>query len=1016
MASSQTNQDSCFDMTINELFEIQAEKTPKNTALIFKNSKLSYRELNESANRLARAIRKHYHTLYLKDIEPDTLIGICMNRGLNMIIAMLGILKAGCAYIPLDPSYPRDRLRFMMNDTNAPIVVTEHILLEKLLFLNEGDFGVISLDGGWDFISRFPGETPSRINKSRNLAYVIYTSGSTGKPKGVMIEHIGIVNLSENDRKVRKFDHNTRMLQFSSINFDSATAEIYPTLTSGGTLHIAEDNIRKNPALLINYIKTRSITDISLTPAILKLMPREELPSLKSLLIGGDICDRDTMDFWSRNRLFINAYGPTECSVCATECIYDSNRLHNEIGFPINNVKVYILDGNMKPVCPGEAGELYIGGVGVSRGYLNRPDLNETRFIENPFSSDEDKASSINNRLYKSGDLARLLNDGSHEFLGRLDLQVKINGFRIEPEEIETVLSSHSRITDCAVIPYGDESNKRLAAYYIPAKNASLSLKTLRSHLLMHLPEYMIPSVFIETDSLPLSPEGKVDRKNLPLPTEEKIKSMIMPSDSFRKSRISWKPGLSYNETENTLINIWKDLLKIDKININDNFYEIGGNSILTVRMLSRVKSTLNTDIDLINMFTKPTISALASYIDGKEQASSIEEDNLTIALNDAKTYISIVNSEESQQFKNENILITGITGFLGVHILDELISKTEANIHCIVIGKNDAEIKNKISNNFIYYGKEYLINNPRINIIKWNLEKNLIEIGTEIIQSLENTIDNIYHCGALVHHIYDYGRLKSLNVKATVDLIKIAARGKKKKFNFISTLGAACIKDNEGKNCEIVASNMPTTRNGYMLSKWVCERILAREAENGMEINIFRPGNITGNSNDGKCNPEKNHALLLLKGCIEMKAAPDWKRSVEMTPVDILSNAIFHLSQNSSGYNIFNMNNPVEINWVDYISFFLKKGFRMELLPLEKWREKYLDTITEENAMFSLKEFYLKARNDLIHAEYVPFYRWNSKEVQQKLKEAGIKYPDNYDDHLNITTEFLIKSGFLNI
>ncbi|MEW6363167.1 MAG: amino acid adenylation domain-containing protein [Acidobacteriota bacterium] len=508
------------DTTAHALFEAQAARTPDSTAVVCGDERFTYRELDERANRVAHAIRAMYAKLAGRPFSADTLVGLCMSRRADLITGMLAILKAGGAFVPLDPAYPERRLKYMMDDAGAPIVVSEHGCLEQLLFLNRGEYGVISIDGGWPAIQRHSAKIPAPLSSARSLAYLMYTSGSTGRPKGALIEHRGMVNCVLNEARVRGFGPQSRCLQSSSIAFDAAVLEIWPALLSGSELHLVQEDVRRDSIELIRYMSDRGITHAFFTPALLRALPRADLPSLRSLVVAGDVCDADTMGYWSRGRALYNAYGPTETTVAATMCQYGEGKLATEIGGPIANVALYVLDQYRNPTPVGVPGELYIGGDGVTRGYHNWPELTAERFLENPFATDEDRAQRRNLRMYRTGDRVRWLSNGSLEFLGRVDCQVKIRGFRIEPGEIEAALAAHPEVRSCAVMPYGDGADRRLAAYFVPVAGAAVTADSITAHLRLTLPEYMIPSAFVELEALPLSPSGKVDRNALPAPRQ----------------------------------------------------------------------------------------------------------------------------------------------------------------------------------------------------------------------------------------------------------------------------------------------------------------------------------------------------------------------------------------------------------------------------------------------------------------------------------------------------------------
>ncbi len=453
------------DKTYVELFEEQAVKTPGQMAVSYRDQALCYRELNERANQLAHVIREKYRMLWREEVQGDTLIGLYVDRSANMIVGMLGIMKAGGAYVPFDSADPVERLKFKINDCGCRMVLTSTEKVKDLLFLTETETLPLSLDGGYRTeIEKAPADNPIHINKPTDLAYVIYTSGSTGRPKGVMIEHRTLINLCYANRKLLRIDPESRVLQFASPAFDASVWEIFPALAFGAPLFIVDDATRKSSEALSGYLRDNRVSLATLPPAYLPLMPEMDLPHLKTLIVAGDVCGPHLFELWGKNRRMINAYGPTESTVCATLHEFESGDSHINIGGPIPNVKVYILDEGLRPVPVGTEGELYIGGECLARGYFNRPKLTAERFILNPFAGGEDKA---NSRLYKTGDLARWLPQGEIEFVGRNDFQVKIRGFRIELGEIENRLTKFPKIEQCVVTVHEEAGNKDLCAYYV---------------------------------------------------------------------------------------------------------------------------------------------------------------------------------------------------------------------------------------------------------------------------------------------------------------------------------------------------------------------------------------------------------------------------------------------------------------------------------------------------------------------------------------------------------------------
>lgn len=577
---------------IHQLFEAQAERTPDNIAVVFENQQLTYRELNEQANQLAHYIQK-------LGVQPEVLVGICVERSLSIAIGILAILKAGGAYVPLDPNYPSERLEFILQDTQTPVLLTQQSLLQDL---PSTQAKIICLDSDWETIASESQDNPAVAMTSANLAYVIYTSGSTGKPKGVQITHQNLVNSTQ-----ARFNYYQEpvggFLLLSSFAFDSSVAGIFWTLCSGGTLVFPQVDGEQNISYLLNLISQNQVTHLlglpSLYKVILEQASQQELSSLRSAIAAGESCPPELiirhLEKLPQAHLF-NEYGPTEATVWSSVYHCCSPEIANSvpIGRPIANTQIYLLDRNLHPVPWGVAGEVYIGGDNLARGYLNRPDLTAERFIPNPFNE--------GSRLYKTGDLARYLPDGNIEFLGRIDQQVKIRGFRIELGEIETALAQHPSIRENLVIARAENSTqKRLVAYIVPQPGqVTPNLRELHHFLAEKLPEYMLPSAFVRINNIPRLPNGKIDLKALPEPKLSGI--FLVPRTAIEK----------------TLADIWAQVLRLEQVGIQDNFFELGGDSILSIQIVARANQA-GLQLTPKQVFDYPTIAALAAVVSTNE-------------------------------------------------------------------------------------------------------------------------------------------------------------------------------------------------------------------------------------------------------------------------------------------------------------------------------------------------------------------------------------------------------------
>jgi amino acid adenylation domain-containing protein len=586
---------------LHQLFENQVERTPEAVAVVFEDEQLSYRELNRRANQLA-------HHLITLGVKPETLVGICVERSIEMIVGLLGILKAGGAYVPLDPAYPQARLAFMLEDAQVSVLLTQQPWLDILT--EPRPASIVCLDTDWQAICQQSEENPQSLASVNNLAYVIYTSGSTGRPKGVLIEHRGLCNLALAQSRCFGVNNDSRVLQFFSLNFDGSIWEIVMALASGAALYLGKREALLPGPPLLEQLREQAITTVTLPPSVLASLTVETLPSLQTIIVAGEACSAELVTRWRSGRRFFNAYGPTETTVCATifECTEDGSQKSPPIGIPIANLQVYVLDAQLQLVPIGVPGELYVGGRGLARGYLNRPALTAEKFIPNPFGGGTPKT-----RLYKTGDLVRYLPDGNLEFLGRIDHQVKIRGFRIELGEIEALLSQHPSVQETAVIVREDRpGDKRLVAYVVQTEEVYQTeevLLLLRRFLKEKLPDYMVPSALVLLEALPLTPNGKIDHKALPKP--EGLRADLETSYVAPQTEIEHKIAL-----------IWQKVLDIKKVGTHDNFFDLGGNSLLFIQVQEQLVSVLNQDISVITLFQYPTISALVHYLEHNEPIS----------------------------------------------------------------------------------------------------------------------------------------------------------------------------------------------------------------------------------------------------------------------------------------------------------------------------------------------------------------------------------------------------------
>ncbi len=605
------------DISIHQLFESQVEKTPDAIAVIFGEEKLTYFELNNKANQLA-------HYLQKLGVKPENLVGISVERSLEMVVGLLGIIKAGAAYVPLDSRYPSERLAYMISDSQLSVLLTQESLLTSL---PEHQAQVVCLDRDWGAIAEFSTANFSSGVTPENLGYIIYTSGSTGKPKGVAMSQRALVNLIMWQKEEGNVGEGARTLQFSPISFDVSFQDFFATWHSGGTLVLVSQEVRRDSFALMEFMVETQIERIFLPFVALQQLslvaPQcQVLPPLREIVTAGEQLQVTPDLVAMMNRLpnckLQNQYGPSESHVVSAYTLEGAAENWPKlppIGRPIANVRLYIFDKNLEPVPIGVPGELYIGGVSVANGYLNRPDLTAEKFITvqgNREQGTGKREEEIGNRLYKTGDLSRYLSDGNIEFLGRIDNQVKIRGFRIEIGEIETTLSQHPIVKEAVVLAREDQpGNKRLVAYIVPETETTQDVvPKLKQYLKEKLAEYMVPSAFVVLSELPLTSSGKINRRGLPAPDI----SSFSQSDNFVAPR---------DKTEEQLAQMWSEILNINPVGVKSNFFELGGHSLLAVNLMAKIQQRFGKQLPLSTLFTNPTIEDLGSLIRGESQVTS---------------------------------------------------------------------------------------------------------------------------------------------------------------------------------------------------------------------------------------------------------------------------------------------------------------------------------------------------------------------------------------------------------
>ncbi|MBE9167114.1 thioester reductase domain-containing protein [Pleurocapsales cyanobacterium LEGE 06147] len=1033
------------DKCIHQLFEIQVNKTPNEIAVVFESEKLTYSQLNQKANRLAN---------YLKQtgVKPETLVGLYTERSLDTIIGLLGILKAGAAYLPLDPALPTEGLAFRLQDANVSILLTQQTLLSKIPANTEC---VICLDTDWETIARENLENLQTTVQPDNLVYAIYTSGSTGTPKAVAIEHGQLVNYLYSIVERLNLSTGASFATVSTFAADLGNTAIFPALCTGGCLHIISQETASDPQALTNYCQRYSIDYLKIVPshlsALLASSPQGDFLPRKQLILGGEASNWELIAKIKQQKndcQIVNHYGPTETTVGVLtyqiepesdrksvlhhhemvkvdretrrlgdgENIFYSNQKITPtvpIGKPLPNTQVYVLDEQLQPIPIGVPGELYIGGVQVSRGYLNRPELTKEKFIKNPFI---EQLTSDNKHLlpflYKTGDRVRYLPDGNIEFLGRIDRQVKIRGFRIELGEIETKLQQHSGVQSAVVIAKEESlDNKRLIAYIITDpqfrllhRNQETAIaKELRSFCLTQFPEYMIPSAFVTLKALPLTANGKVDYQALPTPeqTRPELEQLYIAPRS---------------PLEQQLAKIWTEVLGLEKIGIHDDFFELGGHSLLITQLLAKVRNAFKVELPLKDLFDAPTIADLAERLKDWETRETTLDLHSEVVLD-----ANIVPSDRSLNIATipNAILLTGATGFLGAFLLNKLLQQTSADIYCLIRAENTTLAQKRLENKL----KSYLLwdesFHQRIIPIIGDLSQPLLGLSTNRFEEIASVVDVIYHNGAWVNFTYPYSQLKAANVLGTQEVLRLAAI-RVKPVHFISTIGVVGAAD---PKLETVKEDTPidiseNIESGYTQSKWVAEKLVTIARDRGIPVSIYRPGRISGHSQTGVCNPD-DHTFRMIRGCIQLGSVPQDDSLVNLTPVDYAVGAIVHLSSQPELLGkTFHIFNPQPTPWKEVVNSVISLGYPLRQIDYQQWRKQLLTAVEKspDNALFPLMSTFAESQTANTNTEESINQKLDDQNTMTGLAETSIICPPCDHQLLSAYFAYLIGNGFLKI
>ncbi len=989
-------------ISIPAYFEQIAAKHANAIALRYEAEPLSYDQLNIKANQLAR------HLLSF-GVKKGDFVGISLSRSFDLIIGILAIIKTGAAYVPLDVSYPFDRKRYIVQDTGMKVILTHEA--DKKQF-SEDTVQFLCLDTDKALFENYPGGNLSaegiQIN-ARDTIVVIYTSGSTGRPKGVELDHQGILRLVCNTNwfSIRPED---RMIQLANISFDALRLELWGPLLNGATLCIFP---QKELSLteLGEFLIEEKITHAFFTARLFNLLIEHQLHALKNILFlasGGETMSvyhaKAALQALPHCRL-VNAYGPTENSVIS--CAYRIERLEEieksvPIGPPIANTDVYIFNSFLQ-LCPiGVIGEICLGGDGVANGYLNRPDLTAEKFIQNPFGKGQ---------LYRTGDYGRLLPSNDIDYSGRIDHQVKIRGFRIELGEIEGILHENPKVQNCLVIAREDTpGEKKLIAYVVPRDSQKPSSQELYDFLKSKLPAFMLPSFFVMMDTFPLTPNGKIDLKALPSP------DML-----HRKLSVSERPE---TPLEIAISQMWCTLINIESIGKKDNFFSLGGHSITAAKLSAILSRTLNINVPVSLIFEESTLEKYAQRIEqtleeGKKQKSHLTSADLfwiwryREAELDPEIQVPPGKLPTHEQYAApQKILLTGATGFVGAFMLNELLTETEAQVHCLVRAASQEEGLKRIEKAL----HNYRLWNPsfahRITVLKGDLDRPFLGLEKELFDALSREMDTIFHVGALVNHALPFLKLKPPNVLGTQEVLRFACNHKIKPLHFISTPDVF----EWDKPCLLFEdTDIEQGRrlfNGYGQSKWVAEKLVMIARSRGLPASIYRLGRVSGDSGSGASNADDFLWRMAEAACV-LKLVPEVGLKENVTPVDFACRAIRFIASREENIGAqYHVMNPRQSSYHEIFHWFKQMGYPLQFIPYHQWLHALSAMSAESDKARLQASVSLFSEIDLTHSAL--FAKFDCSHLLSALKGTKMQCPELDAPLLKKYVDYFISIGFL--
>ncbi|GAA1217523.1 hypothetical protein GCM10009665_04230 [Kitasatospora nipponensis] len=1025
----------------------QAARAPQALAVLAEDGELSYRELDARSDRLARE-------LLGLGMRPGAVLPVCLPRGADLVVALLAVLKAGGAYLPLDPTHPDRRLVQLVQDSGAELLLTSRGHRRRFA---GGPAATVVVEEQREPSPEADREPPPDPALATDPAYLIYTSGTTGTPKGVLVAHRSLVFTLERVADAYALAPGDRVLQLAALGFDTSLEQIFATLLSGATLVLGGATTWA-PTDLLDRLPRLGITVADLTPAywhhFLSLLPdHDPTPlGLRLVIVGGDTVHADDCRTCLRRlpaARLVNAYGVTEAAVTSTlgevtlAVLDAAPAAPVPIGKPLPGTRVHLLDAELRPVRPGEKGEIHLGGPGVALGYWGRPGLTAERFLPDPY------ADVPGERMYRTGDAGRWRPDGNLELLGRFDDQVKVRGFRVDPIEVESVLAAHPSVRMVRVCPdEGGESERTLTAFYTLADRTDTDAGSrragLRRYLAERLPEFMVPAEFVLLDRMPLTPAGKIDRRRLPR-SEPLLRRRAQEVDGAAAraggaggagaggvSGVNGSNGATGSSAARRgVAQLWSEVLGVEQVHDGDDFFALGGNSLLLMEMLARARIMFGIEVTRIRFLTRsllrdPRMTAFAAAIDTARAGAVAAAGGSVDALADAALGDGLQRTGGHPRPRRERpaeLLLTGATGFCGVHLLDTLLAETDARIHCLVRAPDEEHALERLRSAHQRFLRRDLVSD-RVLPVVGDLAQPRLGLSEQRFEQLALSLDAIHHLGGQVNFIYPYHQLRAPNVAATREVVRLAGHARGIPVHYLSTLavlagfGAAGVAEvGEGTPLD----HPDRLGVGYVESKWAAEQLLHNAAAAGLPVTIVRTNDVTGDLTTGAMNTG-TEICALIKYVADTGSCPDVRLLLDFVPADRFSRALAHLAAHAPATGeVYHLASPRPVPLSVLAQRLRARGHPVEEQPYPLWVEGLVrfaaghptHPMTPFVPLFvdrcpgselSISEMYFRPT----------FPLFDHANAQRALRGSGIELPPVDDALLDLYLDHLQSSGWL--